>query len=151
MSYEQAVTLGQQEQMQPSLGAIARMVREEKARTENPQASASQNNESQASSAAKDQVQPAPPQKSSTVLPKDRPIKNIDVIMMFRQGVTPSVIVLAIQKSKTDFATSPDALIQMKKMGLPDEIVTAMLNARSQSNKDDSASNPSSTAKPPKQ
>ena len=48
---------------------------------------------------------------------------------MVKQGISPEVIVLAIQKQRGSFDTSPTGLIALKQRGVPDQILVAMLNS----------------------
>jgi hypothetical protein len=52
---------------------------------------------------------------------------NADVIEMVKAGLPESTVVLAIQRSQTDFDTSPQTLIQLKKQGVSQKILEAML------------------------
>jgi hypothetical protein len=56
------------------------------------------------------------------------PLSNNDVIHMFAFGISPAVIKATINKSKAGFDLSPEGLIQLKKAGLNDDIVMAMLS-----------------------
>lgn len=92
--------------------------------------------------AAMGQQESGPPKNSPTVQEKNRPLTNVDVLRMFKAGLGRNTILLLIQKSKTDFDTGPDALIEMKKQGVPEEILTAMLSSKSESNKQSTVATP---------
>jgi hypothetical protein len=59
------------------------------------------------------------------------PLSNNDVIHLFAFGISPTVIKATINKSKAGFDLSPEGLIQLKKAGLNDDIVMAMLSKTS--------------------
>jgi hypothetical protein len=52
---------------------------------------------------------------------------NADVVEMVKAGLPETTIVLAIQQSQTNFDTSPQALILLKKQGVGQKILEAML------------------------
>ncbi|MCA1635385.1 MAG: hypothetical protein LC802_17280 [Acidobacteria bacterium] len=52
---------------------------------------------------------------------------NADVVEMVKAGLPESTVVLAIQQSQTDFDTSPQALILLKKQGVSQKVLEAML------------------------
>jgi hypothetical protein len=56
-----------------------------------------------------------------------RPLANADVSNMTKSGMSEQTIVLAIQKGPTKFDTTPDALIALKKEGVSDLVLNAML------------------------
>jgi hypothetical protein len=56
---------------------------------------------------------------------------NDEVISLAKAGLNPTLIVGKIRTSKSDFDMSTDALIKLKQAGVSDEIVTAMLEAKS--------------------
>jgi hypothetical protein len=56
------------------------------------------------------------------------PLTNSDIIHMFAFGISPAVIKATINKSKAGFDLSPEGLIQLKKSGLNDDIVMAMIS-----------------------
>src|SRR6266436_42274 len=56
------------------------------------------------------------------------PLTNNDVIHMLAFGISPAIIKAVISKSKAGFDLSPDGLIQLRKSGLSDDIVMAMLS-----------------------
>jgi hypothetical protein len=58
-----------------------------------------------------------------------RILTNADIIKMANSGIGEQTIILTIRKSSTKFDTSPDALVQLKSVGVPDAVLDAMLNA----------------------
>src|SRR5687767_6263325 len=56
-------------------------------------------------------------------------LTNYDITEMIKAGLPESTIVLSIQQSKPNFDTSPEALIQMKKLGASSGILDAMVKA----------------------
>jgi hypothetical protein len=52
---------------------------------------------------------------------------NSDVAQMAKAGISESTILLAIQKSSTDFDTSAQSLVDLKKQGVSDKLLDAML------------------------
>lgn len=59
-----------------------------------------------------------------------RVLSNSDVMNMAKSGMSDRTIVLAIQQTPTKFDTTPEALIALKKAGISDEVLNAMLLAR---------------------
>ncbi|HXG86394.1 MAG TPA: hypothetical protein VNI84_20415 [Pyrinomonadaceae bacterium] len=62
---------------------------------------------------------------------QEETMTNDEVITLAGAGLNKSIIVNKIKTSKTNFDLSTDALIKLKKAGISDEIVTAMLEAKS--------------------
>ena len=62
---------------------------------------------------------------------QDEIMTNDEVISLAGAGLNSSIIVNKIKTSKTNFDLSTDALIKLKKAGVSDDIVTAMLEAKS--------------------
>lgn len=62
---------------------------------------------------------------------QDETMTNDEVISLAKAGLNPSIIVNKIKTSKSNFDLSTDALIRLKKAGISDDIVTAMLEAKS--------------------
>src|SRR6478752_1278483 len=60
-----------------------------------------------------------------------KPLTNTDVVDMVRAGLADSTIILAIKNSGTNFDTSPQALIELKKSGVSQSVMDAMLGAGS--------------------
>ncbi len=58
------------------------------------------------------------------------PMTNADVIAMTKSGIAEQTVVLAIGREPASFDTSPQALIELKKTGVSDAILNAMLTAR---------------------
>src|SRR6478609_2921455 len=58
-----------------------------------------------------------------------KPLTNADVIDMVQAGLGESTVLLAIKNSGTNFDTSPQALIELKKKGVSQSIMDAMLSA----------------------
>ncbi|MFH4146457.1 hypothetical protein WAI91_21095, partial [Acinetobacter baumannii] len=54
-------------------------------------------------------------------------ITNKDVIELVKTGISAEIITAKIKASKTEFDTSPAALQELKKEGVPDAIVLVML------------------------
>jgi hypothetical protein len=67
-----------------------------------------------------------------------RTLSNADVSNMTKSGISEQTIVLAIQKSATKFDTTPDALIALRKDGVSDQVLNAMLASPSASPKPNS-------------
>ena len=62
--------------------------------------------------------------------PTDTVLTNADIVKMVKAGLPASIIVREIQMSRTDFATSPAALIELKKQGASEGILGAILDSR---------------------
>ncbi|HMQ05080.1 MAG TPA: hypothetical protein PKD26_14265 [Pyrinomonadaceae bacterium] len=58
-------------------------------------------------------------------------MNNDEVISLSKAGLNGSIIIGKIRSSKTDFDMSTDALIALKKAGVSDDVVAAMLEAKS--------------------
>jgi hypothetical protein len=58
-----------------------------------------------------------------------KPLTNADVIDMVQAGLGESTVLLVIKNSGTNFDTSPQALIELKKKGVSQSIMDAMLSA----------------------
>jgi outer membrane lipoprotein-sorting protein len=56
---------------------------------------------------------------------------NADIVNMAKSGVGDQTIILMIQKGTRKFDTSPDAVIELKKAGVSDTVLNAMLSASS--------------------
>lgn len=59
------------------------------------------------------------------------PLTNSDVIHMVAFGISPIIVKATIYKCKARFDLSPDSLIQLKKSGLNDDILMAMITKTS--------------------
>jgi len=68
---------------------------------------------------------------SAATINAQETMTNEEVISLSRAGLNPTLIVGKIRTSKTDFNLSTDSLIALKKAGVTDEIVGAMLEAKS--------------------
>ena len=62
--------------------------------------------------------------------PTDNVLTNADVSKMVKAGLPDSIIVREIQMSKANFATSPTALVDLKKQGASEGILGAVLDTR---------------------
>jgi hypothetical protein len=58
-----------------------------------------------------------------------RYLTNADIVTMTKAGISASTIVLSIKQGASKFDTSPDALAQLKKEGVADDVLNAMLIA----------------------
>ncbi len=65
----------------------------------------------------------------------DNALTNDDVSRMLKAGISENIIVRDIQTSRTDFSTSPQALIELRKQGASDGILGAVLESRLDSSK----------------
>jgi hypothetical protein len=57
------------------------------------------------------------------------PLRNSDVIQMMKSGLGRRTIVLLIRQSQCNFDTSPQAMMKLKKAGVSDDVLNAMLTA----------------------
>ena len=57
-------------------------------------------------------------------------MKNGDVISLVKAGLSSSIVIDKIRTSRSDFDLSTDALILLKQAGVPDDVVGAMLAAK---------------------
>lgn len=62
---------------------------------------------------------------------QDETMTNSEVILLVKAGLNKSIIIDKIRASKTSFDLSTDALISLKQANVPDDVVTAMLEAKS--------------------
>lgn len=62
---------------------------------------------------------------------QDETMTNDEVISLTKAGLNKTVIINKIRTSKSKFDLSTDALIRLKKAGVDDDVVTAMLQAKS--------------------
>lgn len=65
------------------------------------------------------------------VLAQDETMTNTEVISLAKAGLNSSLIIGKIRSSKTSFDLSTDSLIKLKQAGVSDDIVAAMLEAKS--------------------
>jgi hypothetical protein len=63
------------------------------------------------------------------VAQEQAPLTNADVLEMMRTGLGKNTIVMLIQQGPCNFDTSPQALIQLKKAGASEEVISAMVAA----------------------
>jgi hypothetical protein len=61
--------------------------------------------------------------------PLSPPLTNADIVKMVKAGVPESVIVRKVQMSESNFSTSPNALIELKREHVPDDVMGAMLDS----------------------
>ena len=66
-----------------------------------------------------------------TTVSAQETMTNDEVISLAKAGLNPTLIVGKIRTSKTNFDLSTNSLIALKKAGVSDDIVTAMLEAKS--------------------
>jgi hypothetical protein len=62
--------------------------------------------------------------------PTDTVLTNADIVKMMKAGLPENIILREIQMSRTDFATSSAALIELKKQGASERILGAILDSR---------------------
>jgi hypothetical protein len=67
--------------------------------------------------------------RSLAQAPADRPLTNGDIVKMVKAGVPESVILRKVQMSESNFTTSPNALIELKRQHVPDDVMAAMLDS----------------------
>jgi hypothetical protein len=65
------------------------------------------------------------------VLAQDEVMTNSEVVSLVKAGLSKTIIINKIRTSKTNFDLSTDGLINLKKAGIDDDIVHAMLEAKS--------------------
>jgi hypothetical protein len=58
-------------------------------------------------------------------------LTNENVVALVKAGLSKTVILTTIQNSDTKFDVSTDAMIALKKNGVPDEVIAAMVNRHS--------------------
>ena len=61
--------------------------------------------------------------------PPDAPLTNADIVKMVKAGIPESVILRKVQVSESNFATSPNALIELKRQHVPDDVMAAMVDS----------------------
>lgn len=61
----------------------------------------------------------------------EAPMTNEEVIMLAQAGLSPSIIIGKIRSGRSDFNLSTDSLIKLKQAGVTDDILAAMLEAKS--------------------
>jgi len=57
-------------------------------------------------------------------------LTNGDIVRMVNAGLSESIILREIEISDSKFVTTPDALIELKNRGVPDEIMEAILDSQ---------------------
>jgi hypothetical protein len=62
--------------------------------------------------------------------PSNNVLTNADIVKMMKAGLPEGIILREIRMSNTDFATSPAALIELKKQGASERILGAVLDSR---------------------
>jgi hypothetical protein len=67
----------------------------------------------------------------TNVWAQDGAMTNDEVITLTKAGLSPSIIIGKIRSGKSNFDLSTDSLIKLKQAGVSDEIVSAMLEAKS--------------------
>ena len=67
----------------------------------------------------------------SDVVAQGEVMTNDEVISLATAGLSPAIIIGKIRTSKSNFDLSTDSLIKLKKAGVSDDIVAAMLEAKS--------------------
>src|SRR5271166_702059 len=60
----------------------------------------------------------------------DNVLTNADVARMVKAGIPDSIIEREIQMSRTNFGTSPAALIELKKQGASESVLGSVLDSR---------------------
>jgi hypothetical protein len=66
------------------------------------------------------------PQQEPGVAPV---LTNREVVLLLNTDISPQVVVAKIRASRTNFDTSAEALRELKKEGVPDDVLVAMINA----------------------
>jgi hypothetical protein len=67
----------------------------------------------------------------SSTFAQDDTMTNDEVITLTKAGLSPSIIIGKIRSGKSNFDLSTDSLIKLKQAGVSDDIVAAMLEAKS--------------------
>jgi len=96
-------------------------------------------------SAASMLAQTAPPAPPKTAAGKPKPaapavMTNRSVIRLVQAKISDDIIIAKINKSKTNFDTSDDALVALKNAGVSDRVIAAMLSAGEESGEGGSSS-----------
>ena len=60
----------------------------------------------------------------------DSPLTNADLVRMVKAGIPEGTILRVMQVSETNFATSANALIELKHHHVPDRIIDAVVDTR---------------------
>jgi len=72
-------------------------------------------------------TQPAVPPESNAAPAASSVLKNSDIISMAEAGLSNPIIIAKIKASEVDFDTSTQALVELSKKGIAQEIVTEMI------------------------
>jgi hypothetical protein len=76
----------------------------------------------------------ATPSRAAPAQGTEKPLTNTDVANMLKAGLSEGTIIFAIQvaseRGSTDFDSSPQALIELKKMGATENVLNAVLYAQ---------------------
>lgn len=67
---------------------------------------------------------------SSSVKAQDETMTNQEVISLVKAGLSNSLIINKIHSSKNNFSLSADSMIDLKKAGVSDDVISAMLDAK---------------------
>jgi len=67
---------------------------------------------------------------NTNIFAQDETMTNNDVVSLVKAGLSTSIIVNKIRTSKTNFDLSTDSLIALKQAGVTDDVVGAMLEAK---------------------
>ncbi len=62
--------------------------------------------------------------------PTDNALTNADIARMVKAGIPDSIIEREIRMSRTNFGTSPSALIELKNQGASERVLGAVLDSR---------------------
>lgn len=63
----------------------------------------------------------------------DNRLTNADIVRMVKAGIPENIILREIQMSETNFVTTPNSLIELKKQRVTNPILDAMLDSRNDS------------------
>jgi len=74
-------------------------------------------------------AQPSANQASSPLSPNQAVITNQDVIGMLKAGLSPAIVEAKVKNSKCQCDTSPAALADLKRAGVPDNVILAMVGS----------------------
>jgi hypothetical protein len=61
-----------------------------------------------------------------------KPLTNADVVKMVKGGVPQSVVLGSIKSNPSNFDLSPDALVRLHRLGVPEKVLDAMMAAAAQ-------------------
>ncbi|HEV7242468.1 MAG TPA: hypothetical protein VGQ36_24780 [Thermoanaerobaculia bacterium] len=70
----------------------------------------------------------APSLMAATKSPAQKPLTNADIIALVEAGLSESIVIEKIKTSSTQFDTSTDALLKLKKAGVADGVIRLMVN-----------------------